>query len=190
MFGGGHLRPHRLSPLPLTARYAAKTMIKITQITELPLTEIAPLIEEGEREGFRFLARLRDEWVNGEDRFNQPGEALFLTRCNRKIVGVCGLNRDSRDSTRQVGRVRRLYVPQSHRRSGIGRRLIHKVIDAASVHFWELTVRTCSLEADQFYRSLGFKPVDEEHDTHSLRLERNCTTRPCSRRRGAAEGRR
>jgi hypothetical protein len=51
-------------------------------------------------------------------------------------------------------------------------------------------VRTCSPEADQFYRSLGFKPVDEEHGTHSLRLERNCTTRPCSRRRSAAEGRR
>jgi GNAT superfamily N-acetyltransferase len=159
-------------------------MIKITQITELPLTEIAPLIEEGEREGFRFLARLRDEWVNGENRFNQLGEALFLAKCNRKIVGVCGLNRDSRDSTYQVGRVRRLYVSRSHRRSGIGRRLIHKVIDAASANFRELTVRTCSPEADQFYRSLGFRSVDEERGTHSLRLEKlhNLALQPTPRR--------
>jgi ribosomal protein S18 acetylase RimI-like enzyme len=60
---------------------------------------------------------------------------------------------------------------QSYRRQGIGRALVKQVIANARLSFARLHVRTDSVMADQFYRSLGFIPCPNLPDaTHYLAL--------------------
>ena len=51
--------------------------IRIERLHELPATRLAPLIAESEQAGLRFVSRLAEEWENGSNRFDKPGEALF-----------------------------------------------------------------------------------------------------------------
>ena len=45
--------------------------IRIVDAPDFPA--LTSLIDEGERDGFRFLLRLRDEWVTGVNRFDRAG---------------------------------------------------------------------------------------------------------------------
>ena len=106
--------------------------------------------------GFQALARLQTEWQSGRNRFDQPGEAIFIATDNGLVVGICGLNRDPYLHDPTVGRVRHLYVAVEHRRKGIGSQLVRAVMGAAKGRFSRLRLRTNSPDADGFYRSLGF----------------------------------
>src|ERR1700678_3620791 len=103
-------------------------MTSIIRVRELELQVLAELRAESVREGWRFIERLCADWVSGANRFDAPGEALFLALADGQVVGVCGLNHDpyARDSL--TGRVRRLYVAQGHRRHGVGRTLLETVV--------------------------------------------------------------
>lgn len=144
--------------------------IQIRRVYDLQLALFQSLIDESVAAGFRHLARLRDEWIAGENRFDQEGEVLFAAESNRKIIGVCGLNRNPYDTASRVGRVRRLYVADSFRRQGVGKALVLNVVAAARPHFTALEVRTHSQEADAFYRALGFTAVLVKHATHRIEL--------------------
>ena len=137
-------------------------MIAIERIDSLPIDRLVALATEAEATGFRGLSRLFSEWQAGGNRFDQPGEALFIATDNGRVVGVCGLNRDPYLGDPTVGRVRHLYVAVGHRRTGIGSRLVRAVVGAARGHFARLRLRTDSPGADAFYRSLGFLPVTGE----------------------------
>jgi GNAT superfamily N-acetyltransferase len=146
--------------------------VEIVQATELASGEFAPIIAESESEGWRFLRRLVDDWTRGANRFDRPGEALFVARNDGCVVGVCGLNLDPYTSDEATGRVRRLYVLQSHRGKGIGQRLVKTVIAAATGRFRRLRVRTENAEAARLYERLGFEPVEGDGEcTHILELE-------------------
>jgi ribosomal protein S18 acetylase RimI-like enzyme len=143
--------------------------VVVDPVSNLPLDALAPLLAESEREGWRFVRRLADEWARGANRFDRPGEALFVARAGESIVGVCGLNADPDTVDSAIGRVRRLYVLRAYRRRGIGRRLVQAVVGAAAGRFRVLRVQTESSEASRLYERVGFHPVAGAADcTHIL----------------------
>ena len=137
-------------------------MIAIKRIDPLPIDQLSALVTEADATGFHALSRLLSEWQSGLNRFDQRGEALFIATDDRRVVGMCGLNRDPYLSDPTVGRIRHLYVALDYRRRGIGTKLVSGVMSLASGHFARLRLRTDSPDADRFYRSLGFKPVTGE----------------------------
>src|SRR5689334_25434208 len=98
--------------------------VALARLSGLPDGAFAPLVAEGEREGWRFVRRLADEWAAGTNRFDRPGEALFAAWSGDALVGVCGLNADPYVADQLVGRVRRLYVLRAFRGRGVGKRLV------------------------------------------------------------------
>jgi len=134
-------------------------------------SSLAALVSESEEEGLRFVRRLVDDWDAGTNRFDRPGEALFVARLDTRPVGVCGLNVDPYLAETGVGRVRHLYVLPARRRVGTGRQLLAAVLGAARPRFRLLRLRTSNPAAARLYESLGFRPVVGHHDcTHVLEL--------------------
>jgi GNAT superfamily N-acetyltransferase len=144
-------------------------MTAITRITDLDVAALQRLRTESSREGFKFMERLCEEWASGANRFDAPGEVLFLAIADGQVVGVCGLNRDPYAQDARIGRVRRLYVLPTHRRSGVGQALLEAVIAYAHDHFDLLRLRTEA--ADDFYTAHGFRrDVSDSEATHVLEL--------------------
>jgi GNAT superfamily N-acetyltransferase len=135
-----------------------------------PWPELAPLVAESEREGFRFLARLVREFDDGTNRFDAPGEALLGCYRGAELVGVGGLNRDPYSPEPQVGRLRHLYVSPPFRRRRVGRTLVDSLVAAARPHFGVLLLRTDTPAAARFYETLGFAPVALPYATHRMVL--------------------
>src|SRR4051812_14365414 len=144
--------------------------LTVERLTGLPPDALADLVAEGERDGWRFVRRLADEWAAGINRFDRPGEALVGAWADGRLVGVCGLNADPYTADGAVGRVRRLYVLTAFRRRGVGHRLVRTVVTAAWGRFQSLRLRTESREAAAFYERLGFRPVQSPECTHVLEL--------------------
>jgi RimJ/RimL family protein N-acetyltransferase len=136
------------------------------------MNSFAPLIIESELEGWFFVRRLAEEWSSGANRFQRPGERLYLAHSGNKVIGVCGLNIDPYATDPTIGRVRRLFVTSEHRGKRIGSRLIRSVVAAAHGKFRLLRVRTENPIAGALYERLGFQPVIGATDcTHMLALQ-------------------
>jgi GNAT superfamily N-acetyltransferase len=149
--------------------------VAVDPVRALPLDDLAPLVAESEREGWRFVRRLVDEWVAGTNRFDRPGEALFVAWLGESIIGVCGLNADPYTADGATGRVRRLYVLRAYRGRGVGGSLLRAVLTAATGRFKRLRVRTENPEAGRLYRRHGFRPAVGEADcTHTFELVASC----------------
>ena len=135
----------------------------------VPSETLDVLLADSEREGSRFVRRLVDEWATGANRFDRPGEALFIARIGERLVGICGLNVDPYVAAANVGRVRRLYVLSAYRGLGVGRRLVMAVLQAARGRFDVLRLRTTNPAAARLYESLGFTPSTAGNDcTHVI----------------------
>ncbi|TLS52545.1 GNAT family N-acetyltransferase [Paenibacillus antri] len=133
--------------------------------------QLDELLVQSKLEGFRFVQRLVDEFAEGRNRFDQPGESLYVCYADSRIVGICGVNRMPANDGIRVGRVRRFYVSPAYRRLGVGRKLMQALLADAAGTFDELQLRTDSIAADRFYRSLGFARVcDREEITHFIRI--------------------
>jgi len=143
---------------------------EVQRIRHLPIQEFTEMLAESKMAGFRAIERLVTDWETGINRFDRPGEALFIARQGDRILGLCGLNRDPYTDSNQIGRVRRLYVMQDNRRQGIGQIVVNRVIEVAKLSFDRLHVRTTNPIAAQFYQSLGFMPCHDESVTHTLNL--------------------
>ena len=130
----------------------------IERLTHLTPELLAAPIAESEAHGLRFVRRLTDEWLNGVNRFDQPGEALFAVRDAADIVAVGGLNIDPYTTDPATGRVRHLYVLAAHRRRGLGALLVTEIIAAARGHFHALRLSTSNPDAARLYERLGFRP--------------------------------
>ncbi|MEM6820424.1 MAG: GNAT family N-acetyltransferase [Verrucomicrobiota bacterium] len=144
----------------------------IERFTDLPYSELEPLIEESRHDGFRFLATLRSEWSRGENRFNRNHEGFFGYRLKDELVAVGGLNEDPYSTNHRIGRLRRFYVKKSERRKGIGRTLVGHILNKAKNRFVWIRLRTDTLAASKFYESLGFLATEAStHATHELNLE-------------------
>jgi GNAT superfamily N-acetyltransferase len=145
--------------------------VHIEKVAEFDPLALAPLVKESTAEGFELVRRLLTEWDGGANRFARPGEALFFAVANEVPVGVCGLNIDPHANDPRIGRVRHLYVAASHRRTGIGRALVGRIVTEAAKSFDTLTLRTTSAAAAAFYVALGFTETTRfACSTHCLRL--------------------
>lgn len=115
-------------------------------------------MDESEREVFKFLRRLVDDWQSGTNRFDSAGEIFLIAREADKVIGVGGLNIDPYANDPDIGRIRHVYVANECRRRGIGRTLVERLIDEARGSFRELRLRTNTAAGDAFYCALGFTP--------------------------------
>lgn len=147
---------------------------KIIQIKNPSEVDLQPLVEESTIEGFRFLKRLMDEFENGTNRFNQPGEILYgVLNSERVLIAVGGLNIDPYSDQEGIGRLRRFYVSGNERRNGVGTFLLSKIIAYAENHFNILVLHTDTKRADEFYTSFGFtRGQIFPNTTHYKRLEK------------------
>ena len=139
---------------------------KVKRIADLDLVQMAPLVAASRKEGFRFIARLWDDWAKGTNRFDQPGEALFGLVDEAHLVGVGGINRQSETS----GRIRRFYILPTHRRRGLGRALLNHILSHAAGHFRCVVLRTDTIAADLFYVACGFARKRAGEITHEMEL--------------------
>jgi GNAT superfamily N-acetyltransferase len=145
--------------------------IDLARVAEFSSDHLTELVAESERDGWRHVRRLVEEWESGANRFDGPGEALFAARVGGRVVGVCGLNADPYAAEERVGRVRRLYVLTAYRRNGVGRRLLAEVVRAARGVFDRLRLRTNNPDAARFFEALGFRRCADVFDsTHCLEL--------------------
>jgi GNAT superfamily N-acetyltransferase len=145
--------------------------VRIERLLQLPAVHLAPLIDESEQAGLRFVSRLGEEWESGRNRFDRSGEALFGALTDRGLVGVCGLNVDPYAGEPRIGRVRHLYVVIAHRRHGVGRRLVGAVVAAARGSFATLRLSTTNPQAARLYETLGFRRrADDARCTHVLEI--------------------
>lgn len=145
--------------------------IVVERVAQLPDPALDGLLEEGVAQGFGFVRRLADDWNSGANRFDGTGEAFFVARRGGRVAGFCGLNVDPYAGSPAVGRLRHLYVAARHRREGVGRALVARVVAEAVKSFATLTLRTDSPDAAAFYEALGFRRTWElPATTHCLDL--------------------
>lgn len=153
-----------------------------------------PLLDASIEEGFRFLARLREEDASGQNRFDQEGEVLLGIFRGADLVAVGGLNRDPYSGLPRAGRIRHVYVLPALRRGGLGRVLMEALIERARPCFDQLVLRTDTAAAAAFYEALGFSADPSIRGaTHrldlgapgSLREEVSCSIRTVPRLRRA-----
>lgn len=139
----------------------------IQRLRALDSVQIEPILAASQREGFRFVARLCDEWASRVNRFELPGEALFGVFVGAELVGIGGLNRQSEGT----GRLRRFYVLPSYRRQGLGRLLLRHILTHAAEHFRRVELRTDTDSAERFYRACGFARAQDAGDaTHGIQF--------------------
>ena len=144
--------------------------IHCERLRDLASPDFAVLVAESEQAGLSLVRRLVDEWRDGTNRFDRPGEALFGASIDGTLVGVGGLNIDPYLRDDRVGRVRHLYVLVARRRLGVGRVLMDRVLEAARGRFAVLRLSTRNPAAARFYEALGFRPVSAPHCTHLREL--------------------
>ena len=133
--------------------------VTIRPLIPFPAAAVDALAEEGAREGFRFVRRLLDEHASGQVRFDGPGEALLGVLDGDELVAIGGVTRDPYGGDADVGRVRHVYVRPSHRRGGVGARLLAALEAHARRHFTALVLRTDTAAAAGFYEALGYEPL-------------------------------
>ena len=143
-------------------------MRSIVELRAWTAPALDALVVESEAEGFRFLRRLRDEWLSGANRFSREGEVLLGVFEAERLVAVGGVNR----ATARVGRLRRFYVARDARSQGVGRELARHLLALAARRFARVELRTDTVEADRFYRAIGFSKLPPGSDaTHAIELE-------------------
>ena len=134
--------------------------IIIQELKALP-SDIQTLVLESQSEGYRFLKRLVDEFSSETNLFNQQGETLLSVRDNDVLVAIGGIN--NRDG---VARLRRFYVSNAYRRSGVGRQLLEALERHAALSFSEIVLFTDNLQASRFYEACGYVAVSEDKVSH------------------------
>ncbi|MBG9545813.1 GNAT family N-acetyltransferase [Cytobacillus firmus] len=145
---------------------------KVMQLKSLFHIDLTHLVKESKAEGFRFLERLVNDYENGTNRFNNPGESLYgLFNKEGVLIAIGGLNIDPFSNDEKVGRLRRFYVSNDYRRNGLGRFLLSQIIYDAKNFYKVLVLHTDTEQGDKFYTSLGFsKENNYPNSTHYLSL--------------------
>jgi GNAT superfamily N-acetyltransferase len=146
--------------------------LKVKVIEDLLKVNLDTIINESKEEGFRFIERLDDDYKNGINTFNKPGEGIYsVLNKDNELVAIGGMNVDSFSGQKGVGRLRRFYVSKKHRRHGIGSLLLKRIISDAKQSFKIVVLYTDTKNADQFYQSFGFlKGNKYPKSTHYLEL--------------------
>jgi ribosomal protein S18 acetylase RimI-like enzyme len=126
----------------------------------------------------RFLHRLREQWLNGEERYVYAGELLLGAFDGHQLIGVGAVSLDPYEPADGLARLRHVYVAKRWRRRGVGRRLVEQLIAHACCHFTTLRLRTSNPAAARLYEELGFISSSCGRETHRLQLQTSSTSRP------------
>lgn len=144
-----------------------------------PLTALDPLAAiaaDARVDGRKMVDRFIEEWTDGHNRFDKPGERAYFAKIGPDVCGLCGLNRDPFANDASIGRVRRLYVATAFRRRGIGSAIIEKLLQDARGVFHTIHLRTHDPNASAFYESLGFQRIANHPEcTHAMQLRESQT---------------
>lgn len=143
--------------------------LKVHRVTQLP-DDLCDLRQPATSEGFRFLNRLVQDYAAGTNRFDQPGEALYVIRRNEDLIAIGGINVESLSSEHRRGRIRRVYVHPAERRAGIGQLLMSTIETHAAEWFDALQLFTDTQGASNFYCRLGYQLVTDDMVSHVKRL--------------------
>lgn len=146
---------------------------EVKRIDNLLDVDLAHLVKESQEAGFRMLTRLVDDYKLGENTFNQKGEALYgVYNEQGRLIAIGGRNIDPFSNNHKIGRLRRFYVANDYRRSGIGTLLLNTIVSEAKQPFEILVLNTKTEEADRFYTVFGFhKGSNHPNATHELILK-------------------
>ncbi|MFJ7825761.1 GNAT family N-acetyltransferase [Psychrobacillus sp. NPDC096623] len=146
--------------------------IEVKNISDLNTVNVSKLIQESEKEGYRFVSRLVSEYEDGTHRFSERGEAIYGAWDEDELVAIGGLFRNTASEADNSARLFRFYTLPAYRRKGVGSELLKAVSENAKGHFKEITTKTESAKADSFYRANGFIFDERSPDvTHVLSLE-------------------
>jgi GNAT superfamily N-acetyltransferase len=152
--------------------------MEIQPLLPPPWQQLTPLIEASTAEGFRFLVRLKEDYLTGQKCFNAPGETLLGAYDQAQLLGVCGLTRDPYSNDPHIGRIRHLYIRPDARSHGIGSRLVRAIEERAAGTFTSLVLRTDTEAASWFYIALGYEPTPESTTaTHCLAIGHDAARR-------------
>ncbi len=133
--------------------------------------DIQSLLRVSREEGHELVERLIDDWADGSNRFDRPGEVALEARLDSRLVGVGGLNQDPYLDDPSVGRIRHVYVSPDARGLGVGRVLVMSLVEYARGRFSRVRLRTGPTGASGFYLRLGFDESPDEADaTHQMPL--------------------
>lgn len=94
--------------------------------------------------------------------YAEPRGALMLAHVDGALAGCCALRPLDNVDYPNASEMKRLYVRQAHRRSGLGRQLAEAILDAARVAgYRSVLLDTLSdMEAARaLYEDLGFKDI-------------------------------
>lgn len=131
--------------------------------------DIQVLLRVSREEGHNLVERLVDDWEDGSNRFDRPGEVALEARLDSRLVGVGGLNCDPYLDDPGVGRVRHVYVSPDARGLEVGRVLVVSLVEHARGQFSRVRLRTGDAETSGFYVRLGFVEAHDEPDaTHQI----------------------
>jgi GNAT superfamily N-acetyltransferase len=148
----------------------ARSSVKVLTDNELA-SEIAHLVAESEREGFRFLRRFTDERAKPKSLAAPASETWLGVRRDGELVAFGGLTPDPYLDAPRTGRLRHLYVLPSERRKGFGRTLVDALETAAVGEYDVLRLRTDTSDAARFYEHLGYEALaSDDSATHQRRL--------------------
>ena len=100
------------------------------------------------------------------------GREVFGAFDGDRLVGIVGLARETALKVRHKAFVYAMYVAESHRGLGIGRRLMEQVLACAAtldgVQRMTISVTAGNVEAVGLYESLGFIEFGREPDSMNV----------------------
>jgi GNAT superfamily N-acetyltransferase len=147
---------------------AACAVIRLAHIVDALPAEFETLRKEARAEGYNFVERLAAGWAAGETRFDRPGEAVLAAYIGAELAAIGGLTIDP--VIPEALRMRRFYVRERYRRSGIGRRLVAALLDRA-VQTGRPVMVNAGPGSGPFWEALGF--VSDARDGHTHMLKRD-----------------
>jgi GNAT superfamily N-acetyltransferase len=136
-------------------------------LASMPL-DLPRLRAEAKADGYGFIERLHQDWQQGRQRFDAPGEILIVASVGGDEAAVGGLTIDP--AVADALRVRRFYVRPAWRGSGLGRQLAEKLIEHATGFTPLLTVNAGTEAAGSFWLRMGFVASRTPGITHQRQL--------------------
>jgi RimJ/RimL family protein N-acetyltransferase len=105
-------------------------------------------------------------WATRTTEEPSPAELVYGAFLGTELVGVAGLSVAQRERTSHKATLFGMYVREPVRGQGVGRRLVHRVLEHArgweQVHVIQLTVSDSNLPAIALYNRCGFVPFGLE----------------------------
>ena len=142
-------------------------MIRIVRLHDLP-AGMEELRAEATADGIRNMGLLVSQWLDGTQRYDKPGEAMFGAFEGERLAGI-GCVKIETGAAEPAMRMRRLYVARGARGKGVGRALAVAMIARGFERTALLTCNAVPPGAAEFWDAMGFSRVAAGGWTHEKR---------------------